>query len=273
MGYVAVLLAPRDLRHPRPGILSLTLLGMLWFAGTVLPLFAAQARGDGQCVILLHGLGRTHHSMTAMAEALGTVGYRTVNLGYPSREATVEALAMQAIPAALDKCGRTDSGSIHFVTHSMGALLVRYYLAHQELEHLGRVVMLSPPNQGSEVCDTLRDNFFYRWYNGPAGQQLGTGPDDLPARLDPVDYSAGVITGNVHCFFDGWLARMIPGEDDGKVAVQRAKVSGMADFLVLPYSHSFIMDKEETIAQAIYFLRHGAFRRSPDRRRESMQPN
>jgi len=254
--------APRHLRHLRPGILPLTLLGMLWLACAV-ALFAPQAQADEQCVILLHGLGRTHRSMTAMAEALGAAGYRTVNLGYPSRKATVEALAMQAISAALDQCGRADSRSIHFVTHSMGALLVRYYLAHQELEHLGRVVMLAPPNQGSEVCDRLGDNVFYRWYNGPAGQQLGTGPDDLPARLDPVDYPVGVITGNVHFFFDGWLAKMIPGEDDGKVAVERAKVAGMADFLVLPYSHSFIMSKEETIAQTIYFLQQGTFRRKP----------
>lgn len=260
MGYVAVLPAPRDLRHPRPGILPFTLLGMLWLAGAV-PLFAAQAQADGQCVILLHGLGRTHRSMTAMAEALGAAGYRTVNLGYPSRKATVEALAMQAIPAALDQCGRADSRSIHFVTHSMGALLVRYYLAHQKLEHLGRVVMVSPPNQGSEVCDALRDNFFYRWYNGPAGQQLGTGPDDLPARLGPAHYQVGVITGNVHCFFDAWLAKMIPGEDDGKVAVERTKLAGMTDFMVLPYTHPFIMDQEETIAQTIRFLRDGAFQK------------
>ncbi len=261
MGYFAVLPAPRDLCHLRPGIVPVTLMGVLLLAATVLPLFSAPAQTGEECVILLHGLGRTPRSMTVMAETLAAAGYRTVNMGYPSREATVEALAMQAIPAALDRCGRTDARSIHFVTHSMGALLVRYYLARQGLENLGRVVMLSPPNQGSEVCDRLRDNFFYRWYNGPAGQQLGTGSEDLPARLGPVHYPVGVITGNVHFFFDGWLAQMIPGEDDGKVAVERTKVSGMTDFMVLPYAHPFIMDQEETIAQTTRFLRDGAFQK------------
>ncbi len=236
-------------------------MGALLLAGILLPLFPAPAQAGEECVILLHGLGRTRRSMTVMAEALAAVGYRTVNMGYPSREATVEALAMQAIPAALDQCGRTNSRSIHFVTHSMGALLVRYYLARQGMENLGRVVMLSPPNQGSEVCDRLRDNFFYSWYNGAAGQQLGTGPEDLPARLGPVQYPVGVITGNVHFFFDGWLAKMIPGEDDGKVSVERTKVAGMTDFMVLPYAHPFIMDQEETIAQTIRFLRDGGFQK------------
>jgi pimeloyl-ACP methyl ester carboxylesterase len=263
MGHITVLPASRALHPARHRFLPLTVAGLLLFAGTVASPCPAQAGAGEECVILLHGLARTRRSMTAMAEALAAAGYRTVNMGYPSREATVEGLAMQAIPAALDECGRADARRIHFVTHSMGGLLVRYYLAHQALENLGRVVMLSPPNQGSEVCDALRGNFLYRWYHGPAGEQLGTGPGDLPARLGPVHYPVGVLTGNVHCFFDGWLAKMIPGEDDGKVAVARTKVAGMTDFLVLPYAHPFIMDQEETIAQTIGFLKDGAFRHAP----------
>lgn len=215
---------------------------------------------DQECIILLHGLGRTRRSMAPLAEALSAAGYRTVNWGYPSRTATVEALAMQTIPAALEQCPAAETTRIHFVTHSMGGLLVRYYLTRHAIEKLGRVVMLAPPNQGSEVCDVLRDKFFYRWYNGPAGRQLGTGPDDLPARLGPVDYPVGVIAGNAHSFFDAWLSKRIPGDDDGKVAVERTKVAGMADFVVLPYTHPFIMDADETIGQTIRFLRHGAFR-------------
>jgi pimeloyl-ACP methyl ester carboxylesterase len=236
-------------------------MGALLLAGTVLPLFPAPAQAGGECVILLHGLGRTRRSMTTMAEALAAAGYLTVNMGYPSRKAAVETLAMQAIPPALEQCAGAGATRLHFVTHSMGGLLVRYYLTRQPIAKLGRVVMLSPPNQGSEVCDRLRANFFYRWYNGPAGQQLGTRPEDLPARLGPVHYPVGVITGNKHSFFDGWLADMIPGEDDGKVSVARAKVAGMTDFLVLPYAHSFIMDQEETIAQTIRFLGDGAFQK------------
>jgi triacylglycerol lipase len=218
-----------------------------------------QRSAPQECVVLLHGLGRTHRSMERMAAALQAAGFQTFNPGYPSRKRPIETLAMQTIPPVLQQCRSAGCGTIHFVTHSMGGLLVRYYLSREKIADLGRVVMLSPPNQGSEASDALRGSFFYRWYNGPAGQQLGTGPEGIAATLGSVTYPVGVLTGNVHHFFDGWLSAIIPGEDDGKVAVERAKVTGMTDFLVLPYSHSFIMAKEATIAQTLHFLRHGAF--------------
>lgn len=212
-----------------------------------------------ECVILLHGLGRTNHSMDKLSDALSAAGYLTVNMDYPSREQRIETLADATIPQGIDQCMQGDASRIHFVTHSMGAILVRYYLAHHPVEQLGRVVMLSPPNQGSEVSDELKDIPLYRWINGPAGQQLATGPAGLPATLGPVHYPVGIITGNQSAFYDAWLADMIPGENDGKVSVARARVQGMSDFLVLPYTHTFIMTAPEVITQTLYFLRHGHF--------------
>jgi pimeloyl-ACP methyl ester carboxylesterase len=146
---------------------------------------------EGQCVILLHGLGRTDRSMNVMAEALASAGYATSNLDYPSRDAPVEKLALDAIPRGLGRCRALEARRIHFVTHSMGGILVRYYLSQKSIAELGRVVMLSPPNQGSEVTDALQDTAFYQWHNGPAGQQLGTGSDSFVLQLGPVDYPVG----------------------------------------------------------------------------------
>jgi pimeloyl-ACP methyl ester carboxylesterase len=217
-----------------------------------------------ECVILLHGLGRTFRSMAEMAEALEAAGYLTVNLDYPSRDYRIETLANTAIPEGIGRCAQAGANRMHFVSHSLGGILVRYYLSHHSVERLGRVVMLSPPNQGSEVADELKDMSLYFWINGPAGQQLGTGPDSVPASLGPVNYPAGIITGNRSAFYDAWLSDMIPGENDGKVAVKRARVEGMADFLVVPYAHSFIMSAPEVIAQTVHFLRHGHFRKADD---------
>jgi pimeloyl-ACP methyl ester carboxylesterase len=216
------------------------------------------------CVILLHGLARTSKSMLGMAEALAARGYLVINADYPSREKPVEELAPAAIRGALERCRRAGARQVSFVTHSLGGILVRYYLKHFPLPVLGRVVMLSPPNGGSEVADRLVDWPAYRWLNGPAGQQLITGPRGLPQRLGPVDFPLGVITGDRHAFFDAWLAGMFPGPNDGKVSVERARVKGMHDFLVLPYTHPFIMDEPEVIEQTLYFLRHGRFRRKAD---------
>lgn len=211
------------------------------------------------CVILLHGLGRTSSSMSNMAEALSDRGYHTVNLDYPSRKYRVEQLAMSTLPRGLQQCSEKRAENIHFVTHSMGGILLRYFHAQQKIDLLGRVVMLSPPNQGSEAADYLKDRFLHQWYNGPAGQQLGTDPESIPNQLGPVDFQLGIITGNTHAFFDAWLADEFPGPNDGKVSVERAKVEGMSDFLVLPYSHPFIMKKKEVIEQTIHFLQQGRF--------------
>ncbi len=239
------------------------------FLITVLSAFPLEADGpeckaNTECVILLHGLGRTADSMAELAEALEKAGFDTVNLDYPSRDDSVETLAMDVIPRGIEQCQAKNVQKIHFVTHSMGGILVRFYLTRRPIETLGRVVMLSPPNQGSEIADALKDNPLYQWYNGPAGQQLGTGPDSFIAGLGAVDYPVGVITGNTHAMFDAWFAGKIPGEDDGKVSVERAKVEGMADFLELPFSHPFIMKEKEIAAQTVYFLRHGAFHRPAD---------
>lgn len=236
------------------------LIGLLLMLPWPVSADAPHGQSGLQCVILLHGLGRTSHSMQPMADALTEAGFKTVNLDYASREHPIEELAMQVIPQGLQRCSAVGATKVHFVTHSMGGILVRYYLSQKSLESLGRVVMLSPPNQGSEVADAMQDSALYQWYNGPAGQQLGTEPGSFVQKLGPVRYPVGVITGSEHAFFDFWLSDLIPGRNDGKVSVARAKVSGMADFLVLPYSHPFIMEAPEVIKETIQFLRQGCFR-------------
>jgi pimeloyl-ACP methyl ester carboxylesterase len=228
-----------------------------------LPLQATGPKPEAypECVILLHGLGRTSDSMDDMARALKDAGFDTINLDYPSREFSVETLAMDIIPRGIRHCRAQGAKKLHFVTHSMGGILLRYYLTQRSIENFGRAVMLSPPNQGSELVDELKDNALYQWYHGPAGLQLGTGPDSFVAGLGPVNYPVGVITGNTHAIFDAWFASKIPGDDDGKVSVERAKVEGMTDFLELPFSHPFIMQKEAVAEQTIHFLHHGMFHR------------
>lgn len=225
------------------------------YAGTVM-----NPAGD-DCVVLLHGLARSSWSMNDMAENMAAEGYVAVNVDYPSQREPVEELARQAISEGLAKCRSYDSETIHFVTHSMGGILLRYYLSQEEIPELGRVVMLSPPNKGSEVVDHLRDYWFFKWHDGPAGQQLGTGSDSLPKSLGSATFPLGIITGDDAAFYDFWASDMIPGPDDGKVSVESAKLEGMTDFLVLPLSHTFIMDNEEVISQTLHFLKHERFLR------------
>ena len=214
-------------------------------------------------VILLHGMGRTHRSMATMAGHLAEEGFAVVNVDYPSTEADIETLSQGIVADTVRKCQSDTPGvPIHFVTHSLGGILVRHYLQDHTLPPGSRVVMLSPPNRGSEIADSLKDFSLYRWIMGPAGQQLGTGSNAIPNRLKAVDVPVGVITGDRS--LEPWFSAQIPGPDDGKVSVERARLPEMADFLVVHRSHGFIMSDADVIAQTAHFLRHGKFKREGD---------
>ncbi len=224
---------------------------------SLLIFLAVPVSASEDCVILLHGLARTAGSMNQLDSQLQEQGFRTVNRGYPSRKYPVETLAPMAIDPALQICRQFGATVIHFVTHSMGGILVRQYLAKNKISELGRVVMLGPPNHGSEAVDTLRYSPGFDRINGPAGQQLGTGGDSIPRRLGPVTFEVGVIAGSNS--INPVLSLIVPGADDGKVSVASARVAGMADFIVVPASHPFLMREEEVILQVAYFLKNGVF--------------
>jgi triacylglycerol lipase len=219
-------------------------------------------RAGNECVILLHGIVRTSRSMQKMEESLLDRGYKVANWSYPSRKQPIGILAEEAIPQAVESCSDPSIQRINFVTHSMGGILIRYYLANNQIDGLGRVVMLSPPNQGSELIDIWSDWPGFELINGPAGYQLGTDEKSLPLQLGPANFEVGIITGEntTNPFF----SIMIPGDDDGKVSVKSARLQGMADFLVVPEAHSFIMRDDAVIRQSTHFLQHGRFNRSDD---------
>ncbi len=195
--------------------------------------------------------------MARMAEALHDEGYAVLNVDYPSREAEIESLADTVIRQALTDEQVMRADKIHFVTHSMGGILVRQFLATNVIERLGRVVMLGPPNRGSEVVDQMGDYQLFAAINGPAGKQLGTGTNSVPNRLGPVRFELGVIAGNRSI---NWInSLMIDGPDDGKVSVTSTKVEGMKQHRVLPVTHPYLMKNAQVIQETLCFLRTGRF--------------
>ncbi|MBD3869477.1 MAG: alpha/beta hydrolase [Acidobacteria bacterium] len=204
-------------------------------------------------VILLHGLGRTRGSMAWAARRLRREGYRTIRIGYPSLKKPIEELA-EHVASRLPDPG---DGRLHFLTHSLGGIVLRCLVALNRPEKLGRAVMLSPPNRGSAAATRLTNLPLYQWIIGPAGQQLGNDGDAVPVRLGPVDFEVGVIAGNRALTP---LSLFLPGANDGVVTVEETRVEGTADFRVIRRGHTFIMNSSEVLEQAAHFYRTGKFK-------------
>lgn len=208
-----------------------------------------------ETVVLLHGMARSSTAMNKMAKALRADGYHVINVDYPSITATIEALTKQVFQFLEPQI--KDAETVHFVTHSMGGIILRQYLEEHELPNLGRVVMLAPPSRGSEITDKLGGVFLYKWINGPAGNQLGTGTNSLPLRLTAPVFELGIIAGDRS--INPVLSMLIPGPDDGKVSLSRVKPAAYSDYLQLHTTHACMMWNQKVIRQTTHFLEHGAF--------------
>lgn len=214
-----------------------------------------------ECVVLLHGLARTDLSMHRMKRMLERNGYHVANIDYPSRDHRIEELAPMAVEDGVTQCnGKPGNSTVHFVTHSLGGILVRFYLESNTIEKLGRVVMLAPPNQGSLAVDELVRIPGFDWLNGPAGYQLGKGPESVPLQLGAPEFDFAVIAGNRT--IDPITSAVLPDPDDGRVSVADTRLDGMQDFIVVPVSHALIMQDRQVFRLVRNYLAHGSF--NPD---------
>jgi triacylglycerol lipase len=219
------------------------------------------------CVLLLHGLGRTAMSMSWLARDFRAAGFFVVNQGYPSRSGAVETF-MPRVNKQIAQCRNArPAGRIHFVTHSMGGILLRQYFQdiqqhHQfNAAHFGRAVMLGPPNQGSEVVDAWGKRWWFNLILGDAGSSLGSDPSSKPVQLPSLPIEFAVIAGTTGKIGTRWfgLTPSFNRANDGKVAVESAKLDGMKDFIAVPIGHTTLPIKKHSRDLAMNFVMHGRF--------------
>jgi len=227
------------------------------------PIKCVEIGNKGDYVVLIHALVKCSWGMYKLEKSLASEGYEVINPSYLTRKYNIEDLAQKFLEKTLRKFCTDPKKKIHFVTHSLGAIIVRKYLETNSRLNIGRIVMIAPPNRGSEFADFLKSNFFtkklYKIIFGPVGLQLGARKNSyVNTRLEKtIKYETGVIAGN-YCL-NPFAPFFIKGANDGLVSVSSTKIKGMKDHITLPCGHKFIISSEECLNQVSYFLNYGHF--------------
>lgn len=222
---------------------------------------AIESRGlknySGKVVIVLHGLNRSTATMRRLANHLREADFQVINFQYASGRTTIDAHAdslrriIQDIPASV-----TD---LSFVGHSMGNIVVRRYLAGSEIDsRIRRMVMIGPPNQGSQLAKMLGGTIPFRMVTGESGTQLAGEWEKFQSRLATPDFEFGIIAGgqDEKIRLSNFL---LDGKDDLIVRVAETKLPGAHDFVVRPMLHSTMMKHPETLEMTLRFLQSGHF--------------
>jgi pimeloyl-ACP methyl ester carboxylesterase len=221
----------------------------------------------GKAVLLLHGLGRSHAAMDKLALYLREQGgYEVFNVTYPSTRLEIGEYA-RALKNILDHLDGIEE--INFVGHSMGNVVVRYYLGDQAAPlrpdpRLKRFVMLGPPNHQADLAVLLSDSSVFQLLAGTPGQQLGRDWNHLEQRLATPQCEFGIIAGGRK---NGrGYNPLVPGDNDGIVSVASTRLAGARDFVVLPVLHTWLMNDANAQQYTLHFLQQGCFI-SPERRK------
>lgn len=206
-----------------------------------------------ECVVLLHGLGPALGNLAVVEKSLKREGYATLNLKYPSLRYDIEKIVKWLDQQPKFKNVWIEFDKIHFVTLSMGGIVLQNYLCSQRViqrQKVGRVIMLGPPHGGSEMADLVCKTPLSIMI-GPAGRQLTTG--QRQNKMRPW-YELGIIAGKKFSSGPVFL-----GPNDGLVSVESTKLDGMKDHIELVAMHGFLGWNASVRHQIVEFLKNGKF--------------
>ena len=209
-------------------------------------------------VILLHGLNRSSFSMAKLANALSDEGYHTINYSYPSRKYNIDKLAFLFLDNIIETHCLDSKKKIHFVTHSLGGIVLRRFIEKKPLLNIGRVVMITPPNHGTKLVDLLNKTFLFRWILGKAGKQLSSKNSSFVNQLpQKSNFDLGIIAATKsNNPLSYWIFK---GKNDGTVPINSTKMIGMRDFIEISTSHFFAPRNDEVIKHTVSFINYGYF--------------
>jgi len=183
-------------------------------------------------------------------------GFKVYCITYASTKHPLQYF-FESVGEALKTLPHDEVSKLHILTHSMGGVILRGALEYFTPQSLGHIVMLSPPNKGSEIVDRFRK---FQWFGrlfGPAALQLSTDSTllkQLPIPKAPLGIIAATRSSVLFTPF------IFMSANDGRVAVKRMRMAGMDDFVTLKTGHIAMLFNRDVAKEALYFMRHGFFK-------------
>lgn len=174
-------------------------------------------------VVCIHGALRSRAGMWPTAVYLRRRGLDARTFGYATRSGGLEDHA-RALDAFLHDWLSEPPARLGFVTHSMGGLVVRAWLAHCAPKAAVRVAMLSPPNQGSALARANDSNPLFHLLYGDAAKVLRE--PGIPGLPPAPDNAQVLVLAGGRGEPRGYNP-VLTGDDDGVVALEEMSLPGI----------------------------------------------
>ena len=213
---------------------------------TASPIVPIKAKHHHEVIVLIHGLLRSYMSMKPLKLYLENQGYQVYYYNYPSEKYTIHDHAVY-LNEFIGRILVNNSGvKIHFVTHSLGGIIVREALSKwpsSQLKHIGLLIMLAPQNQGSLLAKVSTKMFPLITSSIKPLAELSSEKRSYVHRVPVPNIKMGIIAGRF----------------DAKVPPSAARLQGQADPVVVNSTHTFIMNHSKTRKLIVTFLEKGSF--------------
>lgn len=199
-----------------------------------------------EITVLVHGLMRTSLSMYPLRFFLERQGYQVYLYSYPSTRYTIHEHGI-ALNRYINKLlSQHPDSKINFVTHSLGGIIARDALAQlseSQLQHIGSLIMLAPPNQGSSLAKFSTRVFPFVSPVIKPLKELSSDRASYVHRVPVPKVRIGIIAGRY----------------DAKVAPVFARLQGQEAPVIVNSTHTFIMNNGQTKKLILHFLQKGTF--------------
>jgi hypothetical protein len=210
-------------------------------------------------VYVVHGFGGFALQMEKINQGLIKEGYLTENYSYPSFSEDLDSVGLDLYR----KVQKDNFDTVSFVTHSMGALVVRSMYQYMDstvhFPHIFRIVMLAPPNKGTKMADFYsgkRLNFFL----GPNVEHMRTDSNSYANKLPIPTCEVGIIAGAKGK--KPWFNPFLKEDNDGNISLSLTKLGNEKDFIVIPSIHDLMPLHKKVIKQIISFMKTGSFNKN-----------